>query len=87
MGILFPDTDPKIEALQIRLWREATPAQKMKMVAQLNTATRMLAIQGLRKQYPGADDAEIRRRLADRILGKELAETVYGPFDDDKRTA
>jgi propanediol dehydratase large subunit len=80
MGVLFPDTHPKMEELQIRLWREATPAQKMTMVAQLNAATRLLAIQGLRKRYPGADDAEIRRRLADRILGKDLAEKVYGPF-------
>lgn len=78
MTSLFSDTDPKMEALQIRLWREASPTRKMEMVAELNAAARLLALAGLRERHPGADEAELRRRLADLILGKGLARKVYG---------
>jgi len=33
---------------------------------------------GLRSQYPQASEAELRRKLADILLGKELAQKVYG---------
>ena len=78
MTSLFSDTDPKMDALQIRLWREASPTRKMEMVAELNAAARLLALAGLRERHPGADEAELRRRLADLILGKDLARKVYG---------
>ncbi|HNQ78362.1 MAG TPA: hypothetical protein PK747_07515 [Acidobacteriota bacterium] len=50
----------------------------MEMVAELNAAARLLALAGLRERHPGADEAELRRRLADLILGKDLARKVYG---------
>jgi hypothetical protein len=37
-----------------------------------------LALSSLRERYPQATESELRRFLADRILGKELAATVYG---------
>jgi hypothetical protein len=78
MSALFPDTHPKMEALQIQLWRQTTPARKMQMLAQLNASARLLALAGLRLQYPHAGEAEIRRRLADLILEEDLARRVYG---------
>jgi hypothetical protein len=38
----------------------------------------MLALTGLRAQYPQAAEAELRRRLAGLLLGEELARKVYG---------
>jgi hypothetical protein len=78
MSVLFPDTHPKMEAIQIKAWRQASPTRKMHMVAQLNASARMLALTGLRSQYPHANEAELRRRLAGLILGEELARKVYG---------
>jgi len=78
MSALFPDTHPKMEALQIQLWREASPIRKMQMLAQLNESARLLAITGLRSQFPRASAEELRRRLADLMLGEELARKVYG---------
>ena len=78
MTALFSDTSPEMEALQIRLWREASPTRKMQMVADLNASARQLAVTGLRERHPRADEAEIRRRLADLLLGEELALKVYG---------
>ena len=75
---LSSDTSPKMEALQIQLWREASPTRKMQMLAQLNASARALALAGLRSRYPQASETEIRRRLADLLLGEELARKVYG---------
>ena len=78
MSALYSDTDPKVEALQIKLWREASPTRKMHMLAQLNASVRILALAGLRSRFPNATETELRRRLADLILGEELARKVYG---------
>jgi hypothetical protein len=84
MAALFPDTHPKMEALQIQLWRQASPTRKMQMLAHLNSSARLLALTGLRSQYPGAGTEELRRRLAGLILGEALARKVYGEINDAK---
>lgn len=83
MSPLYSDTDPKMEALQIQLWREATPTRKMEMVAQLNRAARLLAMSGLRSHYPQASEAELRFRLASLLYGEEIAQKVYGDYHHD----
>jgi predicted component of type VI protein secretion system len=85
MSVLFPDTHPKMEALQIQLWRQASPTRKMNMLAQLNKSAQVLALAGLRAQYPRADESEIRRRLAGLLLGEEAASKVYGEISHAKR--
>lgn len=84
MSVLSSDTHPKMEALQIQLWREASPTRKMHMMAQLNMSARTLALLGLRSQYPHASEAELRRRLASLLLGEDLARKVYGDLADAK---
>ena len=81
MTVLYSDTHPKMEALQIQLLRQATPTRKMEMLGQLNTSVRTLALVGLRSRYPQADEAELRRRLAGLLLGEELARKVYGDIN------
>lgn len=78
MSALYSDTDLKVEALQIKMWRQASPTRKMHMLAQLNASVRILALAGLRSRYPNASETELRRRLADLLLGEELARKVYG---------
>ena len=82
MSSLFSDTHPDMEALQIQLLREAPPWRKLEMLAQLNASARLLALCGLRQRYPEAGEDELRRRLADLLLGEELACTVYGELKD-----
>ena len=86
MGAIFPDTHPRMEALQFELWRAASPTRKMQMLAQLNQSARLLALEGLRSQYPQASETELRRRLAGLLLGEEIAGKVYGELPDAKRT-
>jgi len=82
MSTLHADTHPKMEALQIQLWRQAGPTHKMNMMAQLNASARLLALSGLRSRNPKAGEPELRRKLADLLLGKELARKVYGESND-----
>jgi hypothetical protein len=74
------DTHPNAERVQIDLMRSTPVWRKMDLLAQLNQTARLFAVSGLRRRHPGATEEEIRRRLADLILGAELAERVYGPL-------
>ncbi len=79
------DTDPEAEAVQLRLLRAAPAWRKLALWAELNAAARALALSGLRGRYPQASEAELRRRLADLLLGPELAARVYGPLSEAAR--
>lgn len=72
------DTRPEIAALQYRLLRQASPARKLAMVGEINQTVKTLALSGLRSRYPKDSPEMLRRRLADLILGPELARRVYG---------
>jgi hypothetical protein len=80
MGKLFPDTHPEAKAILLQLLRNAPSWRKFKMVAQLNASVQTLALSGLRQRYSQAGEAELRRRLADVLLGTALAAEVYGPL-------
>ena len=80
MTALFSDTSPEAEAVLIRLLRQAPPWRKLEMVDQLNQSVKLLALAGLRQRFPQEDDERIRRRLADLLLGEEMALKVYGPL-------
>jgi hypothetical protein len=79
MSGVFADTDPEAEWVLIELLRQAPASRKMEMLEQLNAAARQLALQGLRARHPEATEAELRRCLADLLLGPELAGRAYGP--------
>jgi hypothetical protein len=64
----------------VRLLRQRPPWRKLHMVGQLNQTVRRLALSGLRARHPEATPEELRRRLADLLLGPDLAAQVYGPY-------
>jgi len=73
------DLRPEAEKVQIELLRQAPAWRKLEMVAQMNLTVRTLALCGLRQRHPNASPEELRRRLADLLLGPELAARAYGP--------
>jgi len=83
MAVLFADTSPEVEQLQIELLRRTPPWRKLEMVGQLNETARTFALSGLRQRHPQATPQELRRRLADLLLGVELARQVYGPLTEE----
>ena len=76
------DTTPEAEAVLLRLWRETPGWRKWQMMEELNRLARELALAGLRRRHPDASPEVLRRRLADLLLGPELAAQVYGPGVD-----
>jgi hypothetical protein len=50
----------------------------VEIMEDLNRALRMLVLAELRRLFPRAPEDEIVRRLADRLLGEELAARAYG---------
>jgi len=84
---LFADTRPEAEAVLIGLLRQAPAWRKVHMVDQLNQAVRLLALSGLQTRYPSATPQELRRRLADLLLGPDLAARVYGPLPEEADAA
>ena len=49
----------------------------------MNQTVRTLALSGLRQRYPNDSDELLQRRLADLILGPELASRAYGPLENE----
>jgi hypothetical protein len=80
MSESFPDTRPEAEQVLLELRRQAPAWRKLELVAQMNETVRLLVLSGLRQRYPLATPQELRRRLADVLLGPELATRVYGPL-------
>ena len=76
------DTHPEIQRLRILGLREMPPWRKMVMVGEMNRAVRSLALAGLRQCYPNDTPLQRHRRLADLVLGAELATRVYGPSEE-----
>jgi hypothetical protein len=74
------DTHPEIEKLHLALWRQAPTWRKVHMLGEMYQTMKQLALVGLRARYPEASQAELRRRLADLLLGADLANQVYGPL-------
>lgn len=78
MSALFPDTHPRMEALQIELLRRMPAWQKLAVVDGLNEMVKTLAVSGIRERHPEATPQEIHLMLAELMLGAELARKVYG---------
>ena len=81
MSRLFSDTTKEAEEILIELMRKAPAWRKVQMVAEMNKTVKEFAMMGLKQRYPDASSKELRRRLADILLGEKLAEEVYGPLD------
>ena len=83
MSARLSDTAPEIEALQIEGLRRMEPWQKLALLEGLNRTVRALAWAGLRQRYPDDPPERLRRRMADLLLGPELAVRVYGPGPEE----
>ena len=83
MTTLSPDTSSQIEQIQIERLRHMPVWRKLALVGEMNRAVRELALAGLRQRHPNDSPAQRHRRLADLLLGEELAARVYGPGPED----
>lgn len=72
------DTSRETERVLFDLARNAPSWRKVELMGEMFRTVRDLALSGLRHRYPDASPSELRRRLADILLGAELAARVYG---------
>ena len=63
--------------MQIQIIRRMPAWKKLSIVDGLNETVKTLAISGIQQRHPNATPAQIRRMLAEQILGMELARKVY----------
>jgi hypothetical protein len=77
MSLLAADTNPKIEKMQIEIIRRMPAWKKVSVMDGLNETVRALAVAGIKQRQPEATPEQIRRALAEIILGPELARKVY----------
>ena len=82
---LFPDTPLHIVHILLDLYRRMTPAQRAARMLEMCRAAGRLAEAGVRRQFPHADENEIRLRTAARWLPADLMRKAYG-FDPDAET-
>jgi len=80
----YSDTRPEVEEIVLDLLRKASPARKLALVGEMNETVKILALSGLKSRFPDDSPEVLRRRLADLLLGLELARRVYGPGPDNK---
>lgn len=84
MTTLFPDTHPEAEAVLIRLLRQAPAWRKLAMVGEMNEAIKTMMHSGLKERYPTDTPEALQRRMANLLLGEELAQKVYGPLSEEQ---
>ena len=75
---LSSDTDSRAEALQIDAYRRMSPAEKLRIVFDLQSAMDAIAMVGIRERHPRCNDEEARLRLASLKLDRELLVRAFG---------
>ena len=78
MKTALHDTSTSAEEVLVRLLRTTPVWQRLRMVEDLNETLRALATADLRRCYPDADEKELKRRLAARVLEREEVIAAYG---------
>jgi len=85
VAVFSGDTSPDIENMQIERLRQMPTWRKMALMAEMSQTVRTLALAGLRQRYPDDTPDLRRRRMADLLLGPELAARVYGPLPEEDK--
>lgn len=57
------DTTPEIHAMQIRIWRSMTPAQKLHMACEISDLAHALRKAGIRQDHPEWTERQVIHEL------------------------
>ncbi len=77
------DTTPEVESFLLERLRQMPSWRKMALMAGMGETVRALALAGLRLRYPDEPPLLRWRRLADLLLGPELAGRACGPWPEE----
>jgi hypothetical protein len=82
-GGWFEDTDPEALEKMIELYRQMTPAERLRRMFELNEFHERLQRASVRSMYPEAGEREVFLRVAARRLDRETMIRAYG-WDPDE---
>lgn len=71
------DTDPEAFRLLVERWRTMTIADRVALVDQITADVELLAVAGILAEQPALSEIEVRRELARRRFGAQLADEAY----------
>ncbi len=71
------DTTAEAEQRQVEAWRRLSPAERLRLVADITRAVMNLSLAGIRRRYPQASERECFLRLAALRLGVEATRRLY----------
>ena len=80
MQSLSRDTSTAVQQKFFELLRETPASKKLALTFELTQTTRLLVLAELRRRFPTANEAELRRLLISRLLPREQVIQAYG-FD------
>lgn len=80
MKSLSRDTSPEVQRVVFEILRNAPASKKVLVTFDLIQTARLLVLAGLRRRFPTASEAELRRRLISKLLPREDVIKAYG-FD------
>ena len=63
------DTTPRAAAIQLQLYRAATPSQRVQIAMDLSEAVRDTAIAGIRRRHPEYSAREVARAFLHMVYG------------------
>ena len=74
------DTSSTAKAMRLRALQAMTPTRRLGLALGWSQSVRELTRSSLHQQHPELPPQELHRLLAERLLGKELAQKAYGPL-------
>ena len=77
-----PDTSPEVDRRIFERYSRLAPWEKVRIMDDLRRTADGLAIVGIRRRHPNADEKEIRLRLAALKYGAEITRKFLG-WDPD----
>jgi hypothetical protein len=78
------DTTPEAERVLIELMRRSPMWKRAERLSNLIHARRVLILADLRRRYPDADAAELRKRMAARLLPLDDVIRIFGWNPEEK---
>ncbi len=77
-----PDMSPEVDRRLFEYYARLRPWEKMRIIDDMNRTADGLAIVGIRRRHPNADENEVRLRLAALKYGGEITRKFLG-WDPD----
>jgi hypothetical protein len=81
------DTSPDAARYLLEAQRKRTPAERLRMVGELNALARRVAEAAIRCEHPAWSDLDVKAEMARRLLGPELAREVMAEIARRESTA